>query len=382
MTDMANLGSEQIRSCQTTSDIHPEAHEKLSKSRSYSISLAPHIIHARSPVIQALITSQVYRQLEFVAVGNWWIYKSIEKSDPSSPDDDTTAADSTFTFQKVPNGREDIFADNDLDLRSKRALMKFLKIVADFESNEELRAHANYPFREYLLEKLRLPPSLVNPLLSLALSHSEAQDISTSSAISQIATHLRSIGAFGPGFGAVIPKWGGTSEICQVACRASAVGGAVYMLDQGVKSYDVATSDNGESPESAGAVAVTLDSGEVLKSKWLFGGLPDIPLPGDTTREPGPSIAKSITIIDSTLDKFFLALAEGAPPPAVSVLYFPADSLSSNAAGKGNPPIYVTIHSGDTGECPRQQCEYNLSILLPPSASKMMSFFIILIYIV
>ena len=38
---------------------------------------------------------------------------------------------------------------------------------------------------------------------------------------------------FDPGFGSVISKWSGLVEIAQVACRAGAVGGGVYVLNKG-----------------------------------------------------------------------------------------------------------------------------------------------------
>jgi len=51
------------------------------------------------------------------------------------------------------------------------------------------------------------------------------------------------MGMFGPGFGSVIPKWGGLSEVAQVACRAGAVGGAVYVLGKDIKAIEVAQVD-------------------------------------------------------------------------------------------------------------------------------------------
>ena len=70
--------------------------------------------------------------------------------------------------------------------------------------------------------------------MALALSSAHPSQTATEYALPRIARHLRSIGVFGPGFGAVIPKWGGLSEVSQVSCRACAVGGGVYVLGKGV----------------------------------------------------------------------------------------------------------------------------------------------------
>jgi hypothetical protein len=39
--------------------------------------------------------------------------------------------------------------------------------------------------------------------------------------------------------------------------------------------------------------------------------------------------------------------------PASAVLMFPGDTLDSPQS----PPVYLQVHSSDTGDCPRQQSE-------------------------
>ena len=64
-------------------------------------------------------------------------------------------------------------------------------------------------------------------------------------------SHLVSVGVHGPGFAAVYPKFGGMSEACQIACRASAVAGGVYMLGEGVDTHEPLDGgeDEGESEQ-------------------------------------------------------------------------------------------------------------------------------------
>lgn len=99
----------------------------MSFSRAYTLTLSPQIIYTRSKLLSQLVSSKVYRQLEFQAVGNWWIYNIL----PGGPPD-------SATLKRLPNGREDIFEDTGIENRTKRSLMKFLKFVVDYESHPEI----------------------------------------------------------------------------------------------------------------------------------------------------------------------------------------------------------------------------------------------------
>ena len=157
-----------------------------------------------------------------MAVGGWFVY---EKQDGSA------------RLNRVPSGREDIFADPSLNLKMKGQLMKFVRFVAAFEDKPETwQPHRDTPFVDFLSQQFNLPA--VDTLMALCLSPEVPQKTTTEFALPRIARHLRSIGVFGPGFGAVIPKWGGLSEVVQVACRACAVGGGIYVLGQGISSID------------------------------------------------------------------------------------------------------------------------------------------------
>jgi RAB protein geranylgeranyltransferase component A len=320
-----------------TSDISA----KLAASRAYTLSLSPYFLYTRSQLISTLISSKVYRQLEFMAVGSWWIHS------PENSNADNSDLGATRAFHRVPGNREDIFADTHISMKSKRTLMRFLRHISkpedegDLETEEDL----SMPFGEYLSSKFSVPQDLHAPLLSLSLSQLPQQSTSANYAVPRVKRHLSSIGAFGPGFGGVVSKYGSASEILQVACRASAVGGSVYALDTGIQSL----TDGEATAEADYPVQVKLSDGETVRSKFLFGSTWDL----FEKEQPPPSskVARSIVIVSSRLASFFPITVEGAPMAASTVLMFPGDTLNSPQS----PPVYLQIHSSDTGDCPREQ---------------------------
>jgi len=317
----------------------PEASEvKLGFSRAYSLTLSPQIIYTKSKLIAQLVSSNVYRQLEFQAVGNWWLYDT---------------KDSEATLKRLPNGREDIFDDKSIDLRAKRSLMKFLKFVVDYENHGEIwKPHAGGTFPSFLSSQFSLPLHLQTVIIALTLSLDSPEDTTVAYALPRIARHLTSIGVFGPGFGAVVPKWGGCAEIAQVACRAGAVGGGVYVLGTGIKSVRTNPKE-AERPAEA-----TLSNGEVVKTKFLSRAMDS-----DDTTAGQRIVSNSIAVVSSPLTSLFEGTVEGSPLAAVSIIVFPPNTLSLEQPH----PVYIMAHSSETGECPAGQCQYShfLTSLFP-----------------
>lgn len=311
---------------------------KLAASRKYTLALAPQLIYADSKLLPALVSSKTYKQLEFVAMGSWFVF-----------DKSAANAESKATLWKIPTTREDlVFSDNSIDIRSKRAVMKVLRFLMEYETHEEQwRPYAQKPFSAFLLEHFKLAERFHSLFSALTLSLDGPEHTDTAFALPRIARHLRSMGHLGSGFNAVIPKWGGLSEIAQVGCRAGAVGGAVYVLNKGMKTV----SDS----------EVTLGDGEKVKTPWIAGTREEIGQAGSqaetTSTTTGKVIRRSISIVSSALPSLFPTLAEGGPPPAGAVVVFPGSSL-----GDDSPPVYLIIHSSDTGECPQGQCEFFLLI--------------------
>ncbi|KAF2237803.1 hypothetical protein EV356DRAFT_509683 [Viridothelium virens] len=342
------------------------AHPALSFSRAYSLALAPQIIYSRSALLQFLVSSKVYRQLEFQAIGSWYIYSSRSShEETSSPRGDarpSNAASEAGTLLKVPNGREDIFSAENIDLRAKRSLMNFLRFVADFENqNEQWDSYRARSLPDFLADQYNIPQELHEPLLALTLSPDASESTTTEYALPRIARHLRSIGVFGSGFGAVIPKWGGLAEIAQVGCRAGAVGGAVYVLGMGAQSISNVVDDSSNDTRS---LQIRLSDGSVVRTGWLVGEEDNLPQDVEksherrTTERIATHVSRSISIVAASFSSLLPPVVENAPIPAGAVVVVPAGSLvSTDAEGTDSqhPPVHVIIHSSDTGECPDGQ---------------------------
>ena len=308
----------------------------LSFSRAYSLTLSPQIIYSRSKLLSQLVSSKVYRQLEFQAVGNWWIYV------PSSGSDAAQAA----TLKRLPNGREDIFEDSSIENRAKRSLMKFVKFVVDYENHGEIwEPHTESALPQFLASQFQLAQQLQTVICALSLSLYPPEETSVGYALPRIARHLTSIGVFGPGFGAVVPKWGGGAEIAQVACRAGAVGGGIYVLGTGISTSQPSTDDD--------RIEVQLSNGEKVKTGHLARKIE----PSNDLQPSTTAISRVIAVVSSPFTTLFQNSVEGSPVPAVSVVVFPPNTLNTDAIVH-NHPIYIMVHSSEAGECPAGQCQY------------------------
>ncbi|KAL8648076.1 MAG: hypothetical protein Q9210_005197 [Variospora velana] len=310
---------------------------RLGFSRAYSISLAPHLIYTRSNLIPALVSSKVYRQLEFLAVGSWWIYSKEVGGQGEAGDAHGMGAseEQRGTLRRIPGGREDVFADKSIDLRSTRSLMKFLKLAADPAAYPTVLPEWGLrPFDEYLESQFKMSPRLQAPLLALTLSTDPSNQTTVAYALPRIHRHLTSIGLFGAGFGAVLPKWGGLAEIAQVACRAGAVGGGVYVLKKGIESVEQPShgSTNTEDAESLLSV-LSLQGGDVIKTRWIIGtpaALPNDAMPDAQKQSSIVEVTHLTAVISSPLTAVFPPSAEGSLSPAGVVV---ANAQKDNGKG-------------------------------------------------
>ncbi|KAL8750003.1 MAG: hypothetical protein Q9184_006586 [Pyrenodesmia sp. 2 TL-2023] len=371
-------------SCASTCRVVPDPQSpdapRLGFSRAYSICLAPEIIYTRSNLIPALVSSKVYRQLEFLAVGSWWIYSKEDNTQDEVNNAQTGPVHDKQRgmLRKIPGGREDVFQDKSIGLRSTRSLMKFLRLAADPEAYPTvLPEWGDKPFSEYLTSQYKIDPKLQAPLLALSLSPNLPSQTTVAYAFPRIHRHLTSIGLFGPGFAAVLPKWGGLAEIAQVACRAGAVGGGVYVLNKGIESIDppAQASSTTEDPEILFS-GIQLQGGDVVKARWVVGTPATLQTDNDPQSQSSTIKVHHFTaIVSSPLTALFPPPAEGSPPPAVVVVVLPSGSLNLPPS-PGSQPVpevpatYLMIHSSDTGECPEGQCIiYTSTTISHPSAT-------------
>lgn len=307
--------------------------EGLSFPRAYSIALAPQLIHAKSELLSQLVSSKAFRQVEFLAVGSFNIFQPGPGEDGSKP-----------SLSRIPSTREDVFSNNDLSAKSKRSLMKFLKFVLDYDSDqnaETWKPKASEPLRDFLAEEFKLDDRLQADVITLTLSLDG--NVAVGDGLGAINRHMTSMGLFGAGFAAVYPKWGGLSEIAQVGCRAGAVGGAVYMLGTGITLVRQA-GGGAELP-----LNISLSNDLSVGAKTL--------VKGPNTTSGGTSLSRLTAVINSDLSSLFESTIDGAPQPAVSVVAFPTGYISTDDGETSRHPIYAMLHSSDTGECPAGQCK-------------------------
>ncbi|KAI0908670.1 rab protein geranylgeranyltransferase component A [Ustulina deusta] len=312
----------------------------LSFPRAYSLALAPQIIHTKSKLLSQLVSSKAYRQVEFLAVGSFFVYAS-------------TDATSGTTLARIPSSREDVFSAQSIPARSKRTLMKFLKFVIDYDSDEQKpvwQERADKPLSEYLIEDFKLDKSLRDSILAMTLTLDGK--VTVKDGLATIHRHLTSIGLFGPGFCAVYPKWGGISEIAQVGCRAGAVGGSTYMLDTQVSM---------DEPDNDGEISLKLTSQISIRTTTFVTSQ-------QNCSNTSQTISRLVAVINSPLQSLFETLTEGTPTPAVAVVAFPLGSLSNNHQPGPDIPIYAFVHSSDTGECPLGQSVVYLTMQATPQS--------------
>ena len=321
-------GSKLIANASTwTNSNANDAHGALRSARSYSLALAPQIIYTRSALLSQLVSSRAYRQVEFLAVGSFFVYEQ------------PVTGDQRGTLSRIPSSREDVFSTQAIPARSKRSLMKFLKFVIEYDSEQQRpvwQEHASEMLARFLEEQFKLDDSLRRYILALTLTLDGKITVRDGLAI--IHRHLSSLGWFGPGFCAVYPKWGGGSEIAQVACRAGAVGGGIYMLDTGMEKLPV---DDAQ-PDM---MSLKLSNGTTVQTSALVASQ-------DEPAEGSLIIRRLVAVVDSTFANLFEVTVEGAPKPAVAVVSLAAlESVSSL-------PVHMFVHSSDTGECPSGQSKF------------------------
>jgi Rab proteins geranylgeranyltransferase component A len=309
--------------------------DQLASSRSYSIALAPQMIHAGSTLLSQLVASKAYRQIEFLAVGSFYIFQSPNDSSSESP-----------SLSRVPSTREDVFANTAIPARSKRFLMKFLKFVLEYDAKPQTdvwKPRAEELLVDFLGSEFKLDALLQSYVITLTLSLDG--NVSVKDGLAAIHRHMTSMGRFGTGFAAVYPKWGGLSEVAQVGCRAAAVGGAIYMLGTGIHSVKTQT-------ESAG-VEIALSNDMAVKTKSLV-QTQDLQKFGSSKL----SLSRLTAVVKFSFSTLFESVVEGAPVPAVAIVGFPPGSVSDPSGDAFKYPVYAMVHSSDTGECPAGQCKF------------------------
>lgn len=309
-----------------------KSEDGLKSPRAYSLALAPQLIHTRSDLLAKLVSSKAFRQLEFLAVGSFYVYEPASESQAAP------------ALNRIPSTREDVFVNKVISAKAKRGLMKFLKFVLDYKSEEQVAVwtpRKNKLLSDFLASEFKLDTMLQAYIVTLTLSMDGK--ISVEDGLDAISRHLTSMGVFGPGFAAVYPKWGGLSEVAQVGCRGGAVGGAVYMLGTGVDNVQPAEGD---------LLSVSLANDLTVRTKAIVQA-------AESAEQNNTTLARLTAVVDASLSKLFETFTEGAPTPSAAIVAFPSGSVSTAGQVVSSTPIYAMIHSSETGECPSHQCKFH-----------------------
>ncbi|EGX53971.1 hypothetical protein AOL_s00004g630 [Orbilia oligospora ATCC 24927] len=343
-----NVKLSHIRSVQYKTYPVPEG-SGLKKSRSYTLSLSPGLLYTASPILSLLIKSNLHESLEFLKVGGWFVYDAATPlSDP---------------LKRVPNTREDIFNDKTLDPRTKRVVVRALKSMVGSEGVNlgTAATSSGLSLQQYLEQpSFRLPSSIIVAFTSLTLLHNLPSELPLGEAEERIKKHFDSLGRFGAGFSAVISRYASGSELVQVLCRAAAVtGNAIYVLENGIVDIQEPGSVSppiqalpNESTEQG--IRLSLKSGDVVRTRHVVGTASNLPItaPADQISSESTGYWMSIYVVSSPLKQIFQT--DEPPPAAGAIIYVPAGSIEVNGYSNTNP-MYVVVHSSDTGECPDGQ---------------------------
>jgi hypothetical protein len=334
-------------------------------------------LYARSTLLPVLVTSRVHEQLEFQAVGSWWLCKDERSGGRDAPGLEQAGGSNQQwkgILQKIPSGREDVFSDNTISAHDKRALMKFLRHVLQENTETEdslTREIGANSLAHVLASHFNIPLALQQPLLALSLSQDTADSTNAQYAINRIRRHLHSIGMFGPGFGSMIIKYGG----------------GVYFLGWGIYNIEalpVASAEAQSDGSSGNGLAIRLSDGERITSRYAVGDEVDLPTaateqPSNDSTTGSAQLARSISVVSSPLPHLFPPTSENGPIPAGAVVVLGGGGLAEKRASDehdsdhpAEPPIYLFVHSSDSGECPTGQCEYISHVCFRPAAFFMM----------
>ncbi|KAF3905161.1 hypothetical protein AA313_de0201630 [Arthrobotrys entomopaga] len=327
----------------------------IAKSRSYTLNLSPGFLYTTSPLLSLLVASNLNESLEFLKVGGWFVHNPSQGIDGS--------------LVLVPNSREDVFNDQSLDARSKRLVVRALKSILGLEGSTMANSSTcRSSLQEYLEQSsFRLPDQTIAAFASLTLRHDRLGEIPFEEAEKDIRRHFGSIGRFGPGFAAVVSRYGSGSELVQVFCRAAAVtGNTIYVLENTITGIQDRTpypnwkAEEESKPQQDAqgqGFQLHLQSGDLVWTENLIATKLNLPmdttalgdLPISTTKD---NVWTSLYIVSNPLHSIFRT---SEPPTAAgAVVYIPAESLIGDDC-RNSHPIYICIHSSETGECPDGQ---------------------------
>lgn len=299
-------------------------------SQRYLVDLAPHIMFAKSDLLELLVKSRVFRYLEFKALSQFHTYEQD-------------------SFERVAGNKEAIFTDQSLTPVTKRHLMKFIKWIIAWDITEEKwRQLATTPVSVFLTEEFKLAPPQITELVT-DIGLCDTVDVFCTVALPRIRRYLLSLDIYGA-FPVLYSMYGSGGELAQGFCRSAAVAGATYKLGTQLAAWDDMSN-----------IATLSDGSRVQVAEKCF-----ISPTQNCSIRPPPSAPASITrmvaVVSNECREWF---ADGE---SAAVVVFPPGTLGteqkvavqtivygpgSGLVPRGHSAWYLSSHSQDLREARR-----------------------------
>ncbi|ODQ64147.1 FAD/NAD(P)-binding domain-containing protein [Nadsonia fulvescens var. elongata DSM 6958] len=301
-------------------------------SRHYLIDLTPKIIFAKSDLLALLLKSRVSTYLEFKALGTFHTFEND-------------------CFEKVPGTKEDIFTDQSLSLLTKRALMKFMKFVIDWEPQYSLWGpYRKRPIRDFLREAFKLPEAQIVEI-GHTIGLCSTLQVPTMVGLARIKRYLASLEVYG-NFPVLYSMYGSAGEISQGFCRSAAVAGATYKLQCGLSSLSASKQSDNDND----VISATLTDGTQVKiTEKIVASPTNLPATVGTTSAPTQPISRLVAIVGKSCEEWF------APQETAAIVVFPVDSLATH----NTHAVQCLVMGSGSGTCPEGQAIWYLASSCP-----------------
>lgn len=284
----------------------------MAASREYNVELSPQLLYTHSAMIRLLRDLNISEYVQFKAMSSFYLLGSSG-------------------LTRVPSSKEDIFTSTTMALMTKRRLMKFIKFCTEYPSEELYEKKKDAPLKTILHEHFKLDQDL-SDAACYVLGQARSATATVGEIVPVINTHIRGIGMFGA-FPAVIPMYGGGSELTQAFCRKAAVKGCVYMLGQKI-SIPRKTDD-----------VIVLESGHEFRAKEIVADS------GDCERK----LKRRVVVVKGDFDD----LMQGGDGASIAIAPSRTDM----------DVIHCQVHGSGTGSCPAgQSIMYFQSTMKTPQA--------------
>lgn len=282
-------------------------------TKRYLVDLAPHILFAKSDMLDVLIKSRVFKYLEFKPLGQFHTYQRD-------------------SFEKVSGNKQEIFTDQTLSATTKRNLMKFIKFIAEWKIDEEMyKSLGGVPADEFMSAKFKLEEQQITELV-VAIGLCDTIHVPASLALTRIRRYLLSLDIYGH-FPVLYSMYGSGGELAQGFCRSAAVAGATYKLGVQLTAFD-------ESSNIA-----TLSDGsrvQVAEKVFLSPSQPSPVRPLRSVQLADQHTTRLVAVVSNECKEWF------AEHESAAVVVFPPGTL----AGDNEQAVHTVVYGPGSGQVP------------------------------